>query len=187
MIKLKFIIPFLMVLFKGIIFSQNTIQFSEGEVTYISSKNVYVKFSITEGIQIGDTLFSKINRIEVPTILVEHISSTSCAGSKIVETNFNVGDKVYAKILNVILKKTEVVENVEVIDSSKRESLEVVKKIKKKKNEGDIYGRFGISSYSNISNVSSSDFVRWRYTLSAKADNFSSSNFPLTNIPLKNS
>lgn len=177
MIKLKFIIPFLMVLFQGIIFSQNIIQFSEGEVTYLSSKNVYVKFSSTEGIQIGDTLFSKINRIEVPTILVEHISSTSCAGSKIVETNFNVGDKVYAKILNVILNKTEVVENVEVIDSSKRESLEVVKKIKKKKNEGDIYGRFGISSYSNISNVSSSDFVRWRYTLSAKADNFSSSNF----------
>ncbi|MBU0474213.1 MAG: hypothetical protein KKF62_08615 [Bacteroidetes bacterium] len=175
--KLVCISLFLLLSFQAILLAQETKIIIEGEITYLSSKNVYVKFNSTEGLAIGDTLFSKINGIKVPTILVEHISSTSCAGSKIVETTFNVGDKVYAKTLNVVQKDTEVVENIEVIDTSKNAIKEVDKKTKKKNIDGDIYGRLGISSYSNISNISSSDFVRWRYTFSAKSDNFYSSNF----------
>ena len=62
----------------------------EGTVSYISSQNIYVKFSSTEGIETGDTLFLKINNNYIPAIKVDYISSTSCAGVSVTDDKIEV-------------------------------------------------------------------------------------------------
>ena len=66
-----------------------------GKITYVSSQNVYVQFENTDGIKVGDTLFVKKNNL-IPSIIIKFISSTSCAGELIKNTNLKVGDKLIA-------------------------------------------------------------------------------------------
>lgn len=48
-----------------------------GEVSFVSSRNVYVKFISTENINPGDTLMASGNGAEIPALLVTNKSSTS--------------------------------------------------------------------------------------------------------------
>ena len=49
-----------------------------GKISYISSQNIYVKFELTENIQIGDTLYLKKESTFIPILVVLNQSSTSC-------------------------------------------------------------------------------------------------------------
>ena len=49
-----------------------------GQVSFVSSQHVYVKFKNTEGIYNGDTLFVENNGAPVPALLVSGLSSISC-------------------------------------------------------------------------------------------------------------
>ncbi|MDX1406761.1 MAG: hypothetical protein R3330_01475, partial [Saprospiraceae bacterium] len=49
-----------------------------GKVTYRNSRNIYVKFSSTETIAVGDTLFLLQNGALIPAAIVDHKSSISC-------------------------------------------------------------------------------------------------------------
>ncbi len=69
-----------------------------GTVSFISSQNVYVKFDNTDGIDIGDTLFVKDGSVLTPVILVNHKSSTSCAGISLNGITFKVSDPLFAMI-----------------------------------------------------------------------------------------
>lgn len=176
--SLTYILLFLVMIFQGILLAQENVKFVEGEVTYLSSKNVYVKFSETTGIEVGDTLFFKKDGVLLPVILAEHLSSTSCAGSKIKDLDLSIGYKLYAKILVVEkLEEVEPTQNMDIVSEIPKDKKEESKKSKPLDKAGNIYGRFGVSSYANLSNVSSADFLRWRYTFSAVSDNFNSSDF----------
>jgi len=53
-------IPLLLVLFLFLClctYSQNSPEFLNGKVSFITTQNVYVKFDNTEGILVGDTLY----------------------------------------------------------------------------------------------------------------------------------
>ena len=50
-----------------------------GKVTYKSSQNIYVQFENTEGILQGDTLYTKTKGKLHPAVLVNFISTKSCA------------------------------------------------------------------------------------------------------------
>ncbi len=160
----------------------------KGNVTYLSSQNVYVQFANTAGIQIGDTLYSFLKEEKIPTVVVKYISTKSCAGENISSEKLNVGDNLFAFIKNEIenetiptdtLLKAAVVESPSVKMEIEDKSFTAPEKFEKKSN---VSGRFSIQSYSDFSNsIYANDYQRWRYTFSLNAKNISGSNLSFNN------
>ncbi len=149
-----------------------------GTVSYISAQNVYVKFDDTEGINTGDTLFIKVGSVLKPTILVNHISSTSCAGIALNGAALKINDPLYALV--VLNLKEEIIE----ADSSGDLSLfgtvayEPVLKTIEPEFESNISGKFSIQSFSNFSNSGNDySYQRWRYLSKLNADYIGNSGF----------
>ncbi len=149
-----------------------------GTVSFISSQNVYVKFDETNGIENGDTLFMKDGATLTPVILVNHKSSTSCAGISLNGTTFKVNDQLYA-IVEVVVEEEIVID-----DSTKNLLLEEnlayqpLVKTSPPEFEPNVTGKFSIQSYSNFTNSNSSyNYQRWRYTSKLKAEHIGSSGF----------
>ena len=159
-------------------FSQNNYETLHGSVSFISSQNVYVKFENTKGIQIGDTLYTQLDNKLNPVMVVKNISTISCVGSPIVQGSLALSDLIYAKIP---VSKSTVVDILE--DTKAKKSVSVndmaIKTISKQKTvEGNISrfdGRLSLSSYSNVSNYSSDQ--RLRYNLSLNAQHLNNSKF----------
>lgn len=86
---------------------QDKIVYEEGKVSYLSSRNVYVKFTSTEKIQAGDTLYKGLNQDLVPVLLVENKSSASTVCQPIGKMQLEVGDLVVARIILRMEKKAE--------------------------------------------------------------------------------
>lgn len=91
--KLKFLI-IVFALLPIFLNAQNAFDFIEGNVTFKSSKNIYVKFNSTEDITAGDTLFILDGKVKTAAVIVRQKSSTSCVTESINEKTLNVGDKV---------------------------------------------------------------------------------------------
>ena len=166
--------------------STNVAQKSEqiiGEISYISSKNIYVKFSSTKGISKNDKLFLKINDELIPVVKVEFKSSTSVSGSLINNHQFKVGDKIIAflKEKHDVIAKEKPKKIVETKGknkiSNRNKKYNLSSKSNLPGNRNSFYGRFSVSSYANVSNVKSNDYVRWRYTLSLGADKINNSKY----------
>lgn len=145
----------------------------KGKVSYLSSKNIYVKFENTAGIEIGDTLYSKIDDTLNPVLNVKYISSKSCSGINLSSAEIKIGIELLA-----FIKKNEVVESVKNL-----KSVTLVESVPKQRirskivtKGNDISGRFAISSYGNLSRLSNDDYLRWRYTVSARSKNYNSTN-----------
>ena len=158
-------------LFVSLLFSQQKTSIVQGKVSYLSSQNIYAKFETTNGISVGDTLFIKGDKGFIPAIFVKYLSSKSSSGTKLLEFAFEVGTPIFA----LVERKEKVEKNTikvaeQIIHKSKEKKL-------RKRREGDISGRFSLSAYGNISTLSNSDYVRWRYTFSARSENFRASNF----------
>jgi hypothetical protein len=106
------------------IFSQNNTQRSrlnEGEVTQVTSKNVYVKFQTTRGLSVGDTIIlSTGNSLWSKALIVEMVSSKSCITKSISSREIKVGLKV-AYFEPVILKEDKIVESPIVAEVKKEE------------------------------------------------------------------
>lgn len=67
-----------------------------GEVTYLSSKNIYVRFPSTVGINPGDTLFlKKSSDVYTSAAKVEYLSSVSVAAVRLVQ-DIKKGDTLFA-------------------------------------------------------------------------------------------
>jgi len=80
----------------------------EGTVSYVTSQNVYVKFSSTEGISKGDTLFIQKDNMMTPALIVKDLSSISCVCLPLNELKFAVADKVFSTKMAVTEKKQEI-------------------------------------------------------------------------------
>lgn len=120
---------------------QDTSHAKTGQVSFVTSKNIYVKFDDTTVMSLGDSL--RLSGASTPCLVIKSKSSTSCVCSLVEGCEIQKGDKVtYTYIL-----KTEVVEEVEpeplfeptVLDAEE-ESLYKEK----------IRGRISASSYSTI-------------------------------------
>jgi hypothetical protein len=73
----------------------------EGQVSYVSSLNVYVKFSNTEAIGKGDTLYGKTEERMIPLLVVKDKSSTSCVCAPLSKDKIGVGDRFFARLPQV--------------------------------------------------------------------------------------
>ena len=164
--------------------SNSALKIFEGNVEYISSQFIYVHFGNTDGLKTGDSLFVKINSKYIPQLIIESLSSRSAA-TKSIKGKIEVGTDIFGfmKILHKEVDKS-------IFDSSanvEQKINEIVKVdtaefIGFKKMDKGIYGRFSLSSYSNISNsVNRTDYQNWRYSLSLNTDNFNGTKFSFSN------
>lgn len=167
--------------------------FLEGEVSYLSSQNVYVKFRSTDYIAIGDTLFFHTGKgaIVTPAIVVTSKSSISCVGKKVDEFDgqLQVGDKILA--ISSRQGNSLPTDQQESIDPLPPEEsgAEVTEKIIEASEEIEeepeeeriqkIRGRLSASMYSNMSSESASGTSRMRYSFSMRADHIDQSKLSL--------
>ncbi len=153
--------------------AQESTNLMEGKVSYITGENIYVRFTSTEQIENGDTLFIRDENSLTPALLVDHKSSISCLCSKLAEHTFKVDDIVYGRKNNPV---REVVKpQQELPEKDVNEQVLITQEpTKEPSRTQDISGRLSMSSYSNFSDEGD-NIHRFRYTLSAKASNLSGS------------
>lgn len=181
----------LVVLFLDFSYAQE-IKFQEisGEVTYLSSQNVYVQFENTKGISAGDSLYVKSKKSLMPILRVNFISSRSVAGELLNQKNgLKVGDEVFASIkvdenitsnqpVEVPLDSTIQIEDQ--TDSIVTINSKIVKTI-----ESKLSGKISVQSYSNFSNLFyDNDYQRWRYSFRLNAENIGGGKFSFSNYTI---
>ncbi len=145
----------------------------EGKVSYISPQLIYLKFDNTEGIEINDTLFQKINGSYQPKLLVKFISSISLSCEKLDNFNVKLGDVFFAFVKRKAnqtissdssIAETQKTDTIEILKSE----YEVISPPNEKKplTGNKLSGRYSIQSYSNISNFSEmNNYQGWRHSL----------------------
>jgi len=151
-----------------------------GSVSYKSAENTYCKFDNTDGINVGDTLFVKINSNLIPALIVNSKSSTSCAGELINGEKIELNENIFARIRIVNENKQQL--SSEVVGVSTTYAITGLnnpeQKIIKDSIQSELNGRISVQSYTNFSNMSSSlNYQRWKYTFQLNANYIAGSNF----------
>lgn len=154
---------------------------ADGEVSYITGKNIYVKFQSTEGIKDGDSLFISKNEVLIPALIVKNHSSISCLCIPLNDFSFEVADRIFAKVETTKMREMHEVQKMDLPEQDINEQVLTSSETAKPKleHQQDISGRISISSYSNFSGSSTEDLHRFRYTFSMKAANLSDSKWSL--------
>ena len=148
-----------------------------GQISLISSQNVYVKFTSTENIQKGDTLFIRQENKLIPVLLVEDRSSISCICKKIGQPLLKVSDEVVAIVKqNKMLQKEEtpIPEDKAAVDAEIESPAATSAKSEPSGKVPVVGGRLSIASYSNLTNNSDYNTTRLRYTLLLNVTNLGS-------------
>lgn len=171
----KLTLIFLITFFFNSSYQAQSREMLEGKVSYISPQLIYLKFESTEGIEINDTLFQKINGKFQPRLIVKFISSVSLSCEKLFDFNLKVGDLFFAFINTN--EKTDIDKGPINITNQNQDadSLKFTKQNDEIKiSSGDLKplrsnhfsGRYTIQSYSNLSNFSSlNNYQSWRHSL----------------------
>ena len=166
----------------GFLVAQTTSQTDEGVVSYVSTKQVYVKFTSTKNIQAGDTLYFNKNGVLIPTLLVTNKSSISCVCELIGDEKVEVSQKIVFKPSETNVTPAVLIsdQQKEVVTPSKNEVVDVSPGKQKystapAKSAAPISGRLSIGSYTTISSENPTIAQRMRYTFSMKADHIAQS------------
>lgn len=164
-----------------ILSAQESRQETEGEVSYRSAQNIYVRFPSAKGIKPGDKLFTRRNDQLVPVLLVENVSSVSCVGKAIGDEKISVGDK-----LTALVSKSDAAEAREVRQEqalqARGDSSGTVQNVDRAVHPAGkehLDGRIQISSYTNFSSLPSGSNTRLRYVFNLNASNISNSRFSI--------
>ena len=171
MIRINYLLIFSLLFFSNV-YSQNDKQEIKGTVTFVTSKNIYVKFDKTQMIRIGDTLTLSNNS---PCLLVTNKSSSSVVCTPINDCKIEKGMLVYYNFkLNAepIIEEEEVVEDIGI---SFNDSIKAIadKPVKKEYTE-NIKARLSAASYSTISsNRDDNHRIVSRFSLNANHINYS--------------
>jgi len=142
---------------------------SKGIVSYISSQNIYVQFVNTDGIEIGDTLFTLKNDSYIPALKVKETSSISCLCTILNDYLPAVRNQVFTKMEEPAILPTEVaVQNSKQAISLNDQIIADKKKSKTDKNKSSIDGRVSLSSYlNNTSDTTMNSIFRLNFMLNA--------------------
>jgi hypothetical protein len=172
-LAMKYILTFLLVLtsLNSNVFGQSKYQSLKGKVTFVTSKNVYVKFENTKDINSGDTLY--LSDKKTACLLVKSKSSSSAVCSTLNNCEIKKDDEVFYLIKadkNIIEDKT-INENIDSIKTKKE-------KRKESKYKSKFRGRISVSSYSTLSDVRDNrNRITSRISLDAKHINNSKFSF----------
>lgn len=157
-----------------------------GQVSFISSKNTYVRFLTTKGISINDTLFMSSENVMIPALIVNSLSSTSCLCTSVSGEELPVGHIIIAR-----LKPSEKDQSLKTADSLLKDTLKTSAayeseiRVKTETFSGrqspgtgrkqKVTGSISAASYSDFSNTEGDDIQRYRHTMSLNAANISAS------------
>ncbi|MCB2219009.1 MAG: hypothetical protein KQI35_01350 [Bacteroidetes bacterium] len=172
----KLLLAILITLAGWNIMAQTTGDQTEGTISYVTSQSVYVKFTNTEGIEPGDTLFMNIDGQTKPALRVNNVSSISAVCAPLLQRTFKTDEKVVAnlKLLPLpVIEPTETEPQEVVIEGP--DSLVSAETEEEKLFEENIRGRIRVASYSNFSNTDAPFNQRMRYTFSLNANHINDS------------
>lgn len=138
----------------GPLWCQESGGMQQGEISFVTSRNIYVKFDHTDLISKGDTLMSQQGEILVPCMVVINTSSTSCVCDPLPACELKKGDMVYfsspeKKTATPPKAEPEVV-SAEINEDSLHKG-EEVKQAPKSRYKEKIRGRISAAGYSNFS------------------------------------
>ncbi len=164
---------------------QDQHEIREGNVSFVTSQSVYVKFPSTERITAGDTLFLKDGNTYVPALQIKNLSSISCVCVPLVTKAFKVSEAVYAKVVPRRIPET-IQEQVSVDSVRPAEITEgdtLLENVADKEAadrdrvKQEISGRISVSSYSHFYHREAVRSQRMRYTFSMRANNLGNTGF----------
>ena len=89
-----------------VVTGQDNNQTREGTISYITTQSIYVKFSSTEHLSEGDTLFIKSGDSRIPALQIKNLSSLSCVCIPILKKDYKLADVVYANLGAATLSNT---------------------------------------------------------------------------------
>jgi len=153
-------------------YSQENEDKISGQVTFLTSKNVYVKFDNTSRIKVGDTLRVLPNKT---CLLVSNKSSSSVVCTKINDCNIEKGTVVffmYEQKKELVIEEEAVVEDIGI---SYNDSIKAVEDISSKEIYNEkIKARLSASSYSTFSSTRDDNHrLLSRFSLNADHINYS--------------
>lgn len=166
-------IVFFVILLPQLLYAQVEKEPLSGTVSFVSSRNVYVKFASTQNINVGDTLFVMKNNQKVPGMIVSNKSSVSCVCTPIEPNKFEVGDTVQSFAAKKPEEKTDAEENKEDPDNEivklpdedkevspeKKASTAGKAKVRKRRTNA----RVSAASYSTFSNNENKTTLRYAF------------------------
>ncbi len=168
-----------------VVMGQTKVDTLAGEVSYMSSQNVYVRFPTTRDITEGDTLYrlSEMGLAE-SALIVKYLSSTSCVGIPLPDQVFEKGMKILAlKRRTILAEPEETAEDLHREISTEEEipdEVPVKEKVTKPRGElpkGRIKGRITAASYSTMSGQQAQNRQRLRYTMTLNVERIGNSAF----------
>jgi len=156
-----------------------------GVVSFVSSKNVYVKFASTALIQIGDTLYIEdLGATMSPALVVSNKSSTSVVTTSLGSKTWKAGDRVtFLTPLpdNLSAQDTISIEQVETETGAPEAALvrtpEEDKEVQVRKTKEGLSGRISVASYSNMNERRDNHRFRYQFNLQANRINNSALSF----------
>lgn len=179
---MKFFLCILFFLLLGAaLHGQGQVVLEKGTVSFLSSRNVYVKFPSTGHINIGDTLFVMQNGELIPALVVQNKSSTSTVCMPLLSETMKVSDEVFAKTASKA--KEEKVEKPPAPPPGEREIIADEAKapvIAPQEDAEPLYkqkvgGQISAASYSNLTDRKSTH--RMRYAFVFRGNNVKNSKF----------
>ncbi len=128
------------------IFGQNKDQQLIVKVSFVTSKNVYVKFDNTKDINSGDTLY--LSDKKTACLLVKSKSSSSAVCSTLNNCEIKKGDEVFyfIKADENIIEDKPIDENIDSVETKKE-------KREESKYKSEFRGRISVASYSTLSSI----------------------------------
>ncbi len=155
-----------------------------GEVTFVTSRSVYIRFDNTEKIQIGDTLYFEVDGIENPCLLIDNKSSSSVVGKPVrgckLEKGFRViyYDQLKVDQEEIISPPTEVSAISEDEFPTNNTEIDNSQPIEDPYFQQRIRGRMSAASYSNFSSEAEARH-RTLYRFSLNANHINNSGLSL--------
>lgn len=143
--------------------AQDTLVQHQGQISYVTSQHIYVKFANTEHIQTGDTLFLHVDGKKVPALVVQNKSSISCICYPVYTGNLSVNTEVWSQSVSTEKEiplpdiPAKPIPTDTVFKSSGKKALE--------ENKTVVHGRVSLASYSTFSDIRS-PVQKMRYTVS---------------------
>ncbi len=185
MIKYKIYIALLCLCFVFIDLQAQDESIQTGEVSYVTTKNVYVKFSSTADIQEGDSLYVNVNNQLIKALLVVKKSSRSLVCQPLGEHRFKKGDKILKKkgpsapTVEVEREEGTIIDPLESertipVDKQNEGDLDQSNKGEKKYKQ-KIRARLSAAMYSRLGNEGQNSSTRMRYRFTMRAEQIADS------------
>ena len=156
-----------------------------GEVTYMTSQSIYVRFPSTQDVQPGDTLYALLDQQLIPALIIRHTSSTSIVGDPIGDIVPEKGDRFFLKrqpapATEQPEPREKMVAPPVVVVPEEDEQHEAEEEIQTRQVQADkLKGRISAASYIYFSDQEGYDRQRMRYTVSLNANRLADSKLSL--------